>query len=109
MSNSVDSPLQKEVGVAIEDSKTRSNREPSDAVRRMAAKLQTKEGKEIYRQRKKIVEPVFGQMKLNLGFRRFRLRGADKAGGEWTLVCLVHTTSRKSMPELWQKGVSWMT
>ncbi|GFP33529.1 hypothetical protein HKBW3S42_01866, partial [Candidatus Hakubella thermalkaliphila] len=25
----------------------------------MAAKLQTEEGKEIYRQRKKIVEPVF--------------------------------------------------
>lgn len=68
--------------------------DPSEAVRRMAAKLQTEEGKEIYRQRKKIVEPVFGQVKTNLGFRRFRLRGLDKAGGEWTLVCLVHNIKK---------------
>ncbi len=66
------SPLQKGVEIAsgdraIEDAGTRPDRETADAVRRMAAKLQTKEGKEIYRQRKKIVEPVFGQMKSNLG------------------------------------------
>ncbi len=36
--------------------------ELADAVRRMAAKLQAKEGKKIYRQRKKIVEPVFGRL-----------------------------------------------
>jgi len=41
--------------------------------------LQTEESKEIYRQRKKIVELVFGQVKLNLGVRRFPLRGLDKA------------------------------
>jgi hypothetical protein len=69
-------------------------REPVDAIRRMEAKLQTEEGKEIYPQRKKIAEPVFGQIKFNLGFRRFRLRGSDKAGGEWTLVCLVHNIKK---------------
>jgi hypothetical protein len=68
---------------------------PVDAVMRMKAKLQTEEGKEICRQRKKIVEPVFGQVKFNLGFRRFRLRGVDKADGEWTLVCLVHNIKQK--------------
>ncbi len=36
-----------------------AGRDIADAVRRMAAKLQAKGGKEIYRQRKKIVEPVF--------------------------------------------------
>ena len=91
-------PLQKGVGVnedrVIEDSETRQNMGPADAIRRMRAKLQTEEGKEIYRQRKKIVEPVFGQVKFNLGFRRFRLRGVDKAGGEWTLVCLVHNIKK---------------
>jgi len=56
--------------------------------------LQTEEGKEIYRQRKKIAEPVFGQIKFNLGFRRFHLRGLDKADGEWTLVCLVHNIKK---------------
>jgi hypothetical protein len=75
-------PLQKRVGVAkekrvIEHTETRLNREPADAVRRTKAKLQTEEGKEIYRLRKKIVEPVFGQIKFNLGFRRFRLRGSQ--------------------------------
>jgi transposase len=76
-------------------------------VRRMADKLQSEEGKEIYRQRKKIVEPVFGQVKFNLGFRRFRLRGVEKAGGEW--INLLGAQHQESMPELWRKGVSWMT
>ncbi len=35
-----------------------------------------------------------GQKKFNLGFRRFRLRGLDKAGGEWTLVCLGHNIKK---------------
>jgi hypothetical protein len=64
---------------------------------------QHQEGKEIYRQRKKIAEPVFGQIKFNLGFRRFRLRGSDKAGGEWTLVCLVHNI-RKIYARIMAKG-----
>ena len=109
VSNFANSPLQKGVGVAngdrvIEDAETRQNMEPSDAVRRMAAKLQTEEGKEIYRQRKKIVEPVFGQMKFNLGFRRFHLRGLDKAGGEWTLVCLVVHNIKKIYARIMAKG-----
>ena len=65
--------------------------------------MQTEEGKEIYCQRKKIVEPVFGQMKFNLGFRRFRLRGLDNAGGEWTLVCLVHNI-KKIYAKIMAKG-----
>jgi hypothetical protein len=67
------------------------------------AKLQTEEGKEIYGQRKKIAEPVLGQIKFNLGFRRFRLRGSDKAGGEWTLVCLVHNI-KKTYARIRAKG-----
>ena len=99
VSTFANSPLQKGVGAAKEDgiianSETTSNREPADAVRRMEAKLQTEEGKEIYCQRKEIVEPVFGKIKFNLGFRRFHLRGLDKAGGEWTLVCLIHNIKK---------------
>jgi hypothetical protein len=60
----------------------------------MAAKLQSKKGEEIHRQRKKIAEPVFGQVKFNLGFSRFHLRRLDKAGGEWMLVCLVHNIKK---------------
>jgi len=45
--------------------------------------------KEIYKSRKKIVEPVFGQIK-NSGFRAFSLRGYEKAKGGFSLICTVH-------------------
>jgi transposase len=55
---------------------------------RMAERLASKEGQAHYRQRKAIVEPVFGWIKHALGFRQFSLRGLTKVSGEWDLVCL---------------------
>jgi len=40
-----------------------------------------------YRLRKQTVEPVFGQIKEALGFRRFLLRGIEKVRCEWLMVC----------------------
>jgi transposase len=57
---------------------------------RMRRKLRTKRGAAVYRRRKAIVEPVFGQMKHARGFRQFLLRGLDKVRGEWSLLCLTH-------------------
>jgi transposase len=57
---------------------------------RMRRKLQTKRGKAVYRLRKAIVEPVFGQIKHARGFRQFLLRGFRKVQAEWALVCLGH-------------------
>ena len=57
---------------------------------RMARKLRTKRGHAHYARRKVIVEPVFGQIKEALGFRRFSLRGKAKVTAEWHLVCAVH-------------------
>ena len=57
---------------------------------RMKAKLATEEGRAIYARRKCIPEPVFGQIKEAMGFRRFSLRGLDKVRCEWGLVCLCH-------------------
>lgn len=54
----------------------------------MAAKMKSESSKRIYAKRKVIIEPVFGQIKTG-GFRRFSLRGHDKAGGEFSLVCAV--------------------
>lgn len=56
----------------------------------MAHKLQTVEGHKIYSRRKCIAEPVFGQIKEARGMRRFLLRGLEKVGGEWSLICLGH-------------------
>ena len=55
----------------------------------MEQKMKKDSSKEIYKDRKIIVEPVFGQMKTG-GFRRFSLRRFLKAGGEFSLVCAVH-------------------
>ena len=55
---------------------------------KMAEKMKKDSSKEIYKERKIIVEPVFGQIKTG-GFRRFSLRGIEKAGGEFSLVCAV--------------------
>ena len=47
-------------------------------------------GREEYARRKAIIEPVFGQIKECLGFRKFLLRSLEKMKGEWKLVCVVH-------------------
>jgi len=56
----------------------------------MRKKLQTEAGQDVYKYRKAIVEPVFGQIKEVRGFRRFSFRGKEKVGFEWDLVCLTH-------------------
>jgi len=58
------------------------------ATARMQEKLATKQGRDRYRKRKHVVEPVFGWVKNVLGFRAFGLRGLIKVNGEWNLVCL---------------------
>lgn len=55
----------------------------------MNRKMQTLAAKATYKQRKVIVEPVFGQIK-NSGFRSFSVRGKDKVAGEFSIVCAAH-------------------
>jgi transposase len=69
---------------------------PPDAsvAERMAHRLDTAEGKELYSLRKETVEPVFGIIKQAIGFRRFLLRGKEKVGLEWTLVTTSYNLKR---------------
>lgn len=55
----------------------------------MNRKMQTSAAQTIYKQRKVVVEPVFGQMK-NSGFRGFSVRGKDKVAGEFSIICAAH-------------------
>jgi transposase len=55
----------------------------------MREKLRTAAGRAVYKMRKAIVEPVFGQIKEVRGFRRFSLRGQQNVRHEWRLVCAV--------------------
>ena len=59
---------------------------PKEAMRE---KLRTEAGRTVYKMRKAIVEPVFGQIKEQRGFRRFSLRGKENVSREWKLVCAV--------------------
>ena len=57
---------------------------------RMAVKLQTGLAKERMHERRVSVEPVFGNLKENLGFRRFSLSGLKQARGEFNLMAIAH-------------------
>ena len=75
-------------GVAVE---TSSDPRPLGALPKdaMREKLRTEAGRTVYKMRKAIVEPVFGQIKEQRGFRRFSLRGKENVSCEWKLVCAV--------------------
>jgi len=57
---------------------------------RMKQKLKTEAGREIYKKRKTIVEPVIGQIKVVGGFIRFLLRGLVGAKTEWKWATIAH-------------------
>lgn len=63
--------------------------DPSSLKAWMRSQLQTERGDALYRRRKTIVEPVFGQIK-GRGLGRLSLRGLGKARGEWALIALTH-------------------
>ena len=68
--------------------------ENADSVEKMAWRLKTPEGKQLYAKRKSTVETVFGVIKHVMGFRQFSLRGLDAVGGEWNLVCMAWNMKR---------------
>ena len=60
----------------------------------MKHRLQTAAGRAQYKLRQQTVEPVFGIIKSVLGFRQFLLRGLEKVGLEWQLVCIAYNLKR---------------
>ena len=60
----------------------------------MRAKLNTEGGTEQYQKRMCTVEPVFGQMKQDRGFREFLLRGKRKTKIEFLMMCTVHNITK---------------
>jgi len=62
--------------------------------RTLAAKLASSPGQAIYARRRELVEPVFGNIKFNLGFTRFSLRRLANAKGEFLFVCMAHNLKK---------------
>jgi transposase len=53
-------------------------------------RLCSEEGQKLRSRRGIEVEAVFGQIKQNMKFRRFMLRGLENVNTEWGLICLAH-------------------
>ena len=64
--------------------------DPTVARNMMDNKLSQPENAALYRKRSVSIEPVFGNIKANLGFRKFSLRGHVGVHSEWRLICTVH-------------------
>lgn len=60
------------------------------AAEQMREKIRRPEGQALYKMRKAVVEPVFGQLKECRGFRSFLLRGLQKVKAEWKIICMCH-------------------
>lgn len=54
----------------------------------MRQRLLSKHGREKYKKRLYTVEPIFGHLKYNLGYKHFLLRTLKKARGEFNLMCI---------------------
>jgi len=61
---------------------------------RMKVKMESDEAKKIYGLRKITVEPVYGNLKKNFGFRGFLLRGVEKVMIEFNLACIAHNLQK---------------
>ncbi len=64
--------------------------DPAIARKMMDAKLADPANKKIYKKRASTIEPVFGNVKGNLGYRRFARRGRVAVHSEWRLICSAH-------------------
>jgi len=72
----------------IKDGRGVLGAEPSHFAKRELQRIMTEPGnRDVYRRRKCTVEPVFGQIQVGMGFRRFFYRGHANTGSEWNLVC----------------------
>jgi transposase len=59
----------------------------SDAMR---ARLDTEDGRRLYRRRQTMIEPIFGHTKHNRRLERFRRRGLAACQTEWRLITATH-------------------
>ncbi len=65
-------------------------RHGGQAAATMTERLKTREGIAAYRHRGHIAETPHGNIKHNMGFRQFTMRGKAKAAAEWQFAATVH-------------------
>ena len=75
-----------------------------DARERQEEKQQDPRVRTLLSLRKEIVEHLFGIVKTVDGFRRFPVRGLEKASAQWSLVCLAVNLRKLSAKATWKAG-----
>ena len=73
-----------------------SGEPPADAspIEAMLHKLCTPEGSALYKKRQHTIEPVFGTIKEQRGYRRFSRRGLAAVKAEWQLITATHNINK---------------
>jgi hypothetical protein len=56
----------------------------------MRERLDSDQGRQLYRRRQATIEPIFGQLKFNRRAERFRRRGLAACKSEWRLITATH-------------------
>lgn len=74
-----------------------------EALRRHRDWMATEEAKEVYKQRKTLIEPPFGIIKEHLGVRRFLLRGLLNTSAEWSLLATAFNL--RVLARVWQRAL----
>jgi transposase len=64
--------------------------DPAIARKAMDHKLAEPANRKLYKKRASSIEPVFGNIKGNLGYRRFARRSLPAVNSEWRLICAAH-------------------
>jgi transposase len=64
--------------------------DPAIVLKAMDTKLADADNAARYAKRAAAIEPVFGNIKANLGYRRFTRRGRAAVTSEWRLICTSH-------------------
>ena len=65
----------------------------------MKQKIDSEQGRAVYSRRMWTIEPVFGNITSNKGFKKLTLRGKAKVTCQWTICCIMH-----NIEKLWRYG-----
>jgi hypothetical protein len=81
---------QKHLGIPVDEPVTK----PKSRGHVMKEKIDTPEGRQQYSRRLAIVEPVFGNIRIQKGLDHFTLRGKEKVDIQWLLYGMVHNIEK---------------
>jgi hypothetical protein len=81
---------QKHLGIPVDEPVTK----PKSRCQQMIEKIDTPEGRQQYSRRLELVEPVFGNIRIQKGLDHFTLRGKEKGDIQWLLYGMVHNIEK---------------